>query len=67
MTAPRRATPPTASEPPSERLPGSIKLAYAAPSFAGAALFIPIGVYMPKFYSDVVLVPLSYIAVARKT
>jgi GPH family glycoside/pentoside/hexuronide:cation symporter len=64
VTAPLRATPPTEPAPPSERLPAAIKLAYAAPSFAGAALFIPIGVYMPKFYSDVVLVPLSYIAVA---
>jgi GPH family glycoside/pentoside/hexuronide:cation symporter len=47
-----------------ERLPLSIKLAYGAPSFAGAALAIPILVHIPKFYSDVVLVPLSSIAIA---
>jgi GPH family glycoside/pentoside/hexuronide:cation symporter len=48
----------------SERLPASIKLYFAAPSFAGAAMAIPIGVLMPRFYSDVVLVPLGYIALA---
>jgi GPH family glycoside/pentoside/hexuronide:cation symporter len=64
VSSARPAGAPPDPAPPSERLSRSIKLAYAAPSFAGAALFIPIGVYMPKFYSDVVLVPLSYIAVA---
>ncbi len=40
------------------------KLLYSAPTFAGAAIAIPILVHMPKFYSDVVLVPIGYIALA---
>jgi GPH family glycoside/pentoside/hexuronide:cation symporter len=47
-----------------ERLPIGIKLAYGMPNFAGAAMAIPIAVHMPIFYSDVVLVPLGYIALA---
>ncbi len=47
-----------------ERLPVSLKLAYGAPAFAGAAMAIPIIVLMPRFYSDVVLAPLGYIAIA---
>jgi GPH family glycoside/pentoside/hexuronide:cation symporter len=39
-------------------------LAYGAPSFAGAAMAVPIYVHMPKFYADVVLVPLGYLALA---
>ena len=41
-----------------------IKLLYGAPSFAGAAMIIPILIHMPKFYADVVLVPLGYLAMA---
>jgi GPH family glycoside/pentoside/hexuronide:cation symporter len=48
--------------PPGERLSLATKLLYGAPGFAGAALSIPILVLLPKFYSDVVLVPLAYIA-----
>jgi GPH family glycoside/pentoside/hexuronide:cation symporter len=48
----------------SGRLPASVKLAFGSPAFAGAAMAIPIGVLMPKFYSDVVLAPLGYIAIA---
>src|SRR5262249_37615736 len=40
------------------------KLVYSAPTFAGAAIAIPILIHMPKFYSDVVLVPIGYIALA---
>lgn len=47
-----------------ERLPVSLKLAYGAPAFAGAAMAIPILVLMPRFYSDVILAPLGYIAIA---
>lgn len=57
VTAP---APPAASEP----LPLRTKLVYGAPSFAGAAVAIPILVHMPKFYSDVVLVPVGWIAMA---
>lgn len=45
-------------------LPWSTKLLYGAPSFAGAAMIIPILIHMPKFYADVVLVPLGYLAIA---
>ena len=38
---------------------------YGAPSFAGAAIAIPILIHMPKLYSDVVLVPVGWIAIAR--
>src|ERR1700733_9378290 len=47
-----------------EPLPLRIKLLYGAPSFAGAAMIIPILIHMPKFYADVVLVPLGYLAMA---
>ena len=47
-----------------ERLPLKIKLLYGAPSFAGAAMIIPIFIHMPKFYADVVLVPLGFLAMA---
>ncbi len=49
---------------PAERLPWTLKLVYGAPNFAGAAMIIPIFVLMPKFYADVVLVPLGYLAIA---
>lgn len=48
----------------SGRLSLSVKMCFAAPSIAGAAMAIPIVVHMPRFYSDVVLVPLGYIAIA---
>jgi len=35
------------------KLPISVKLAYAAPAFALAVVGIPIYVYIPKFYTDV--------------
>jgi GPH family glycoside/pentoside/hexuronide:cation symporter len=47
-----------------ERLELGVKLAYGMPNFAGAAMAIPIAIHMPIFYSDVVLVPLGYIALA---
>jgi GPH family glycoside/pentoside/hexuronide:cation symporter len=50
--------------PPAGALPRSVKLAFGAPAFAGAAMAIPIGVLMPRFYSDVVLAPLGYIAIS---
>jgi hypothetical protein len=45
------------------RLSTGVKLAYAGPTFALAGMAIPIFVYMNKFYADVVLVPLGYLAV----
>jgi len=45
-------------------LPLWVKAVYGAPSFAGAAIAIPILIHMPKFYSDVVLVPVGWIAMA---
>ncbi|HEY6419980.1 MAG TPA: MFS transporter [Candidatus Binataceae bacterium] len=50
--------------PDSEHLSWRTKLLYGAPNFAGAALAIPIFVNMPKFYGDVVMVPLGYLAIA---
>src|SRR5271154_883645 len=51
-------------KPKSERLSWGTKLLYGAPNFAGAALVIPILINMPKFYADVVLVPLGFLAMA---
>src|SRR5689334_2945653 len=48
----------------SERVSLNTLLLYGAPSFAGAGMLVPILVHMPKFYSDVVLVPLGYLAIA---
>lgn len=45
-------------------LPLGVKLAYGAPNFAGAGMAIPVAIYMSIFYSDTVLVPLGYIAMA---
>jgi glycoside/pentoside/hexuronide:cation symporter, GPH family len=50
--------------PQSERVSWGLKLLYGAPNVAGAALAIPIAINMPKFYSDVVGVPLGYLAIA---
>ena len=47
-----------------EKLPIGIKLAYGMPNFAGAAMVIPIAIHMNLFYSDTVLVPLGFIALA---
>jgi GPH family glycoside/pentoside/hexuronide:cation symporter len=45
-------------------VPLSTKILYGAPNVAGAAMVIPILVNMPKFYADVVLVPLGFLAIA---
>ncbi len=50
---------------PAERLPLGIMLAYGAPNFAGAAMAIPIAIHLSIFYSDVILVPLGVIALAK--
>jgi len=49
---------------PAEKLSWRTKLIYGAPNFAGAGMLIPIFIHMPKFYADVVLVPLGYLAIA---
>jgi len=55
----------TPSEPPTAaKLSLGVKLAFAGPGFAGAAMAIPIGIFMPAFYSDVILAPLGMIALA---
>ncbi|MCU0571881.1 MAG: MFS transporter [Syntrophobacteraceae bacterium] len=48
-------------QPPDERLPLARKLAYAAPAFTLAIVGIPVYVYIPKFYTDVVGVSLGTI------
>ena len=52
------------SRAPRERLPRSLLFLYGAPSFAGAAMLVPIYIHLPKFYSDVVGVPLGFLAIA---
>ena len=47
-----------------EKLPIGVKLAYGMPNFAGAAMVIPIAIHMNLFYSDTILVPLGFIALA---
>jgi GPH family glycoside/pentoside/hexuronide:cation symporter len=47
------------------RLPLGLKLTFGLPSFAGAAMAIPIAIHLTIFYSDVVLVPLGFIALAK--
>jgi len=46
-------------------LPMMIKVAYGAPSFAGAAMAIPIGIHLTIFYSDTILIPLGVIALVK--
>ncbi len=48
-----------------EKLPLRIKLAYGAPSFAGAGMAIPIAIHLTIFYSDTILVPLGLIALVK--
>ncbi len=48
----------------SERLSLAAKLLYGAPNLAAGAMAIPILINMPKFYADVVAVPLAYLAIA---
>ncbi|HTO52574.1 MAG TPA: MFS transporter [Myxococcota bacterium] len=52
------------SPPNRERLPLSLKLIYGAPSVAGAAMAIPVAIHVNPFYSDTVLVPLAWVALA---
>ncbi|MFV2091162.1 MAG: MFS transporter, partial [Pseudomonadales bacterium] len=45
--------------------PLRVKLAYGAPSFAGAGMAIPIAIHLTIFYSDTILVPLGIIALIK--
>ncbi len=54
-----------ADQPAEKPLPLMTKIAYGAPSFAGAAMAIPIGIHLTIFYSDTVLVPLGLIALVK--
>lgn len=47
-----------------QSLPLATKLVFGAPSFAGAAMVIPIAIHMTKFYADTVLVPLGVLGMA---
>jgi GPH family glycoside/pentoside/hexuronide:cation symporter len=51
--------------PVAERLTLGTKLAFGAPTFAGAAMAIPLAIHLTIFYSDVILVPLGVIALAK--
>jgi GPH family glycoside/pentoside/hexuronide:cation symporter len=50
--------------PNTERLSLGTKLLYGAPSVAGAAMAIPVAIHVNPFYSDTVLVPLAWVALA---
>jgi GPH family glycoside/pentoside/hexuronide:cation symporter len=52
------------SEPAREKLSLGTKLIYGAPSVAGAAMAIPVAIHVNPFYSDTVLVPLAWVALA---
>lgn len=62
MSAPALETPPEPKH--DTKVSWGVKLAYGGPGFAGAAMAIPIGIFMPSFYSDVVLAPIGMIALA---
>ena len=47
-----------------EKLSLGMKLIYGAPSIAGAAMAIPVAIHVNPFYSDTVLVPLAWVALA---
>lgn len=69
-TPPERSNPPQADElaygsVSGDGVPLRIKLAFGAPSFAGAGMAIPILIHLTIFYSDVVLVPLGFIALVK--
>jgi GPH family glycoside/pentoside/hexuronide:cation symporter len=49
---------------PREKLTLGMKLIYGAPSVAGAAMAIPVAIHVNPFYSDTVLVPLAWVALA---
>lgn len=55
---------PPAVEASDEHVSLGLKLAYGVPNLAGAAMLVPILIHMPKFYADVVVVPLGYLAIA---
>ena len=52
------------SEPTREKLSLGTKLIYGAPSIAGAAMAIPVAIHVNPFYSDTILVPLAWVALA---
>jgi len=52
------------SEPAQEKLSLGTKLIYGAPSIAGAAMAIPVAIHVNPFYSDTILVPLAWVALA---
>lgn len=52
------------SSPPAGGLSLRTRLAYGAPNFGVAVVGVPILVYLPRFYSDVVGVPVVWIGVA---
>ncbi len=52
------------SEPTQEKLSLGTKLIYGAPSIAGAAMAIPVAIHVNPFYSDTILVPLAWVALA---
>ena len=50
-----------------DRIPIAKLLAYAAPAFALAVVGIPVYVYIPKFYTDVIGVNITVVGVLIST
>ena len=50
---------------PSLKLPFGLVLAYGAPSMASVAMAVVMGIHLPIFYSDTVLVPLGVVALVQ--
>jgi len=64
-SAPPPSPGPAAPAPSSEHVPLRVKVAYGAPSFAGAAMAIPIAIHLSIFYSDTILLPLGVVALVK--
>lgn len=58
-------TSPSPNSTPTHRLPFGLVVAYGAPSLASVAMAIVMGIHLPIFYSDTVLVPLGAIALVQ--
>lgn len=48
---------------PGSRVPALAKLSYASPAFALAVVGIPVYVYIPKFYTDTVVINIAVMGI----
>jgi GPH family glycoside/pentoside/hexuronide:cation symporter len=65
MTAPTPSASSSNTSSSSTQLPFRVVLAYGAPSLASVAMAVVMGIHLPIFYSDTVLVPLGAIALVQ--